>query len=362
MSERGGSTRSGGTVTRRAAVLLGSSGLAAALTACSTRASSPSPSRTGWHGLPVSSPAEPGDAPAPTRTPVGDVVPLPDGTHPWGVAVAPAVGAVYLAARHQDRLVSVDLTTHAVQTHRVPGSARMIDLAGPHGSLLLPAEDKATLYRLALPSLEVKEALRTRRQPHQAVQVGDRVFVTEEYGHAVRAFRGGKAIADLGEVVQPGGITAVGGRVAAVDVATNHLFVWDASTLRLLGVLPAGEGPSHVVPVGGSRVAVCDARGHAVLTYDLAGTPRTLGRAAVPGRAFWICADPTTGTVYTALADANLVAKLRVDGAGRPVLVATASTVQQPISMDLHAAGGMLAVGGYARSQLQLLPLAAFDA
>jgi 6-phosphogluconolactonase (cycloisomerase 2 family) len=200
----------------------------------------------------------------------------------------------------------------------------------------------------------------TRKQPHEAVVVGDTTFVTEEYGHAVRAIRNGRTVADLQQPVQPGGITAVGDRVAAVDVSTNTLFVYDAATLHLLAALPAGKGPSHVVPIGGTRVAVCDARGDQVLTYDLAGSPRALGAAAVPGNAFWIVGDPDTGTIYTALANTNLVAKLRVDASGTPVLVSTVPTVRNPISFDRDMTTGTLYVGGYADSQLQIIPSSAF--
>ncbi|MBW4043171.1 MAG: hypothetical protein HIU86_13805 [Acidobacteria bacterium] len=347
-------------IVRRWIVLAAAAALLAGCTSGPAEPAAPSPVRTGYGGRPITGPAEPGTAPPVTTPPAGRVVDLPAGTHPWGVAVAARYGTVYLSPRHQDRLDVYDMASGAVRVVEAPGSARMIDLASPDGPLLLPAEDKATLYSLALPSLDVVSSAPTRKQPHEAVVVGDTTFVTEEYGHAVRAIRNGKTVADLPQAVQPGGITAVDGRVAAVDVATSTLFVYDATTLRLLAALPAGQGPSHVVPIGGSRVAVCDVRGDAVLTYDLAGTPHALGRAAVPGRAFWIVADPGTGTIYTALANTNLVAKLRVDGAGRPALVSTAPTVRNPVSMDLDMTTGALYVGGYADSQLQIIPASAF--
>ncbi|WP_147392068.1 YncE family protein [Amnibacterium setariae] len=350
-------------IARRAALLLGGTGvLATTLAACTATppAKKPSPARTGYGGRPITGAAEPGSAPIPTRTPAGRVVALPAGTRPWGVAVAPFVGRVYLAARHQDAFVVVHLRTNAVQKVAVPGSARMIDLVSTTGPLLLPAEDKATLYELALPSLDVVRSSATKRQPHQAVVVGDTTFVAQEYGHAVRVLRDGRRVADLPEPVQPGGITATDGRVAVVDVATATLFVYDATTLRLLAALPAGEGPSHVTLIGDARVAVCDVRGNAVLTYDLAGAPRRLGRAAVPGRAFWILADPEARTIYAALANTNRIVRLSVDRNGHPTVTGTLPTVQQPISMDLDAASGTLYIGGYAASQLQIAPVSAF--
>ncbi|MFD1722063.1 YncE family protein [Amnibacterium endophyticum] len=346
------------TTTRRGllggAALLGA-GLLAGCTAAPS-APTPSPTRTGYGGVPLTRAAEPGDAPEPTEAPAGRVIPLPEDGRPWGVAVSG--GTAYVALRGPARLAVVDLAQGAVRTVPMVGSARMIDLAGDGGPLLYPAESANRLLELALPSLEVTRSVPTRRQPHQAVQVGDEVWISEEFGHAVRVVRGDDVLADLPQPVQPGGITAAAGRVAVVDVAANLLFVYDAASRDLVAALPAGEGPSHVVPTGGSRVAVCDVRGNAVLTFDIGGEPRRLGRAAVPGRAFWIEADAGSGTVYTALADANLIARLRLNGAGAPVLDGTMPTVRQPISFDL--AGGDLAIAGYAGSQLQVAPTSAF--
>lgn len=349
---------------RRIAAALVPVALAVTLAGCATAApapsSSPSPSRTGYRGAPLTAAAEPGDAPEPTTAPVGRVIALPEGGKPWGVAAAPALGTAYLSLRDPARLAAVDLDSGEVRTTAMPGSARMIDLAGSRGPLLYPAESADRLLELSLPDLGADASVATRRQPHQAVQVDGTTWITEEFGHAVRVVDGaGRVLADLPQPVQPGGITAAAGRVAVVDVAANLLFVYDAASRRLVAALPAGEGPSHVVPIGGSRVAVCDVRGNAVLTYDLAGTPRLLGRAAVPGRAFWIEADAATGTVYTALADANRIARLRLDDRGAPVLDGTIPTVRQPISFDL--ADGTLYVAGYAGSQLQIAPVTAFD-
>lgn len=335
----------------------------ATLTGCSSTPapmSTPSPTETGYRGAPLSKPAEPGNAPDPKQQPVGEVVALPDGTHPWGVAVAHQVGQVYLAARKQDRFAVYDMSTGKATSKAVPGAARMIDLVGQDGPLLLPAEDKGRLYELALPSLDVVSSAPAGKQPHQAVRVGDTTFVSEEYGHAVRVLRDGEVVKRFTQPDQPGGITAVGNRVAAVDVTANRLFVFDATTLELVADLPAGEGPSHVVPIGGDRVAVCDVRGNAVITYDLSGTPKELGRASVPGRAFWIEADAATGTIYTALANTNRIAELTVRADGSPRLVATVPTVRNPVSFDRDPVTGDLYVGGYADSQLQIIPADAF--
>lgn len=315
---------------------------------------------TGYQGRPITPAAEPGTAPEPTTQPVGRVVALPDGSKPWGIAYDPATGLALVALRSPGRLGAYNTRTQAMTITKAPGAARMIDLAAPGGPLLYPAETTDTLARIALPSLDVRGTTPAGRAPHQAVTVGTTVFVTNEFGHAVRALRDGRTVALARQPVQPGGITATSGRVAAVDVATNTLFVYDASSLELVAALPAGEGPSHVVPIGGGRVAVCDVRGNAVLTYDLTGTPRPLGRISVPGRAFWIEANPATNTIYTALSNTNRIVALRVRGDGSMERIASVPTVRQPNSFDLDPSTGTIYVAGYTNAELQIIPANAF--
>ncbi|PZF56530.1 hypothetical protein DEJ23_10205 [Curtobacterium sp. MCSS17_008] len=350
---------------RRSAAIVTSLATVAVLAGCSSTSSDPTaepsePAPTGYQGAPLSGPAEPGEAPEPEQTPVGQVVDLPEDTHPWGVAVAPSVGQVYLAARKQQRFAVYDTESGDVTGKDVPGAARMMDLAGLDGPLLLPAEDTGELYELALPSLEVTSSTPAGEQPHQAVRVGDTTFVSEEHGHAVRAIRDGEVVKRFTQPTQPGGITAVGDRVAAVDVRANLLFVFDAESMELVAALPAGEGPSHVVPIGDDRVAVCDVRGNAVITYDIGGDPKKLGSVDVPGRAFWIEADAASGTIYAALSDTNKIAELSLRSDGSPQLDATVPTVRNPVSFDRDPEDGTLYVGGYADSELQIIPRDAF--
>ncbi|WFR65833.1 hypothetical protein P9139_11760 [Curtobacterium flaccumfaciens] len=123
---------------RRAASALAASVAALALVAgCSdtnsTSTSTPSPTKTGYEGAAITGAAEPGTAPEPTTKPAGEVVDPPEGTRPWGVAVAHSVDRVYLAARKQNRFAVYDLESGKVTSADVPGSARMIDLASPGG-------------------------------------------------------------------------------------------------------------------------------------------------------------------------------------------------------------------------------------
>lgn len=303
--------------------------------------------------------AEPGKAPEPAQHPAGRVTRLPRNSRPWGVAADHKQGLVVVALRKPGRLAVYHPRADKVRVQRGP-TARMIDFTGPGGALLVPAEHENTLYTLRVPGLRPSSKVPAGKSPHQAVRVADTTFVSDEFGHAVRALRHGKTVHTFDEPVQPGGVTAAGDRVAAVDVATNTLFVYDARSMKLVDALPAGKGPSHVVPIGGHRVAVCDVRGHAVFTYDIGAQPHRLGRTAVPGRAFWLEADPTTGTIYAALPNTNKIAKLRLRHNGAPQLVSTVPTVRQPISMDLDQVTDTLYVAGHSNGELETIQPSAF--
>ena len=311
---------------------------------------------------PAGPPAEPGTAPALTAAPAGQVIALPSRSAPWGIMAAPGTGQVVVSLRDPGGLGVLDTRTNTLRVVDTPDSAeaRHLEVAGPAGPLLLPSEDKNTLYTLALPSLQVLTRTPAGHSPHDAVQVGDRTFVTDEFGHQVSVLQGGRTIATLPQPVQPGGINAADGRVAVADVATATLWVYDATTLAPLAALPAGDGPSHVKPLGGSRVAVVDVSGDAVMTYDLAGTPHQIGRVPVPGRAFGLDTDPATGTIYAVLSNINQVAKLTTDPGGVPKLVGTVPSVRQPNSLTLDPATGALYVAGNVDPQLQIIPSAAF--
>lgn len=309
---------------------------------------------------PVRPAAEPGDAPPPVAAPTGTVIALrPDGL-PWGVAVLPSSGTVVAALRNPEALAAYDLRTGAVRTVPAPGGARMLDLAAPDGPLLFPAENRDRVFRIDPATLAADAGVPAGRSPHQAVIVDDTTFVSDEFGHEVRALRAGRTVAEFRGPVQPGGITAVDGRVVAVDVATATLFVYDAATLRPVAALPAGDGPSHVRPLPGGRVAVSDVAGNAVYTYQITGTPRMLGRSAVPGRAFWVETDPRTSTVYAALSNTNLIAALHVNPDGSLSPPVTVPAVRQPVSMDIDPNNGTLYIAGYANSQLEIIRPDAF--
>ncbi len=305
--------------------------------------------------------AEPQTAPSPTVAPHGSVVAV--GDTPEGIVVDGGSGGsggsggaplAVAALRDPDSLALVTLDSrHAVSHLAVPGRARHLRLA-PNGLLLLPGEDVNKLFEIALPAGTVAAQFVTGRQPHDAVVAGGRVWVTDELAGTVTSLGAGGRTLPAG--LQPGGIGAADGRVAAADVRGNKLYVFDARSQRQIAVLPAGAGPTHVVQVGPDTVAVADTRGNAVLLYALDRTPCLLARLSLPGGPYGLAADLGRRRLWVALSGRNQLVRLDVtatrlkkDGPRYP-------TVQQPNSLAVDGATGEVVVAGATkRGTLQFL-------
>ncbi|MGH3796441.1 MAG: YncE family protein [Pseudonocardiaceae bacterium] len=302
-------------------------------------------------------PAEPGQAPALIGAPAGQVRPLPGGA-PEGIAADPASGLIAIALRNPGRVALVDPATGQTRTLPMPGAARHLVIPRP-GELLVPVESTGQLIEVALPQGTVTAAVTVGRQPHDAVRVGDTVFVANEFGRSVGVVRAQRMTRTLPGPTQPGGIAAAAGRVAVADVAGNRLYVYDAATLQQVAVLPAGAGPSHVRPVGHGRVAVADTRGNAVLVYDLRGQPRQVGRVPVPGRAYGLATDPEHGRAFVTLPNTNQVVALQVGDDGSVRTVGILGTVRQPNSVAYDPRSDTVLVAGAANSELQTIAASA---
>ena len=293
--------------------------------------------------------AEPETAPSPTVTPIGQVIGV--GDTPEGLVVdddpggagGPALAVV--ALRRPDSLALVDLAApHTVKLIATPGRARHLRLEAPTGPLLLPGEDVNKLFELALPSGRVTAEFVTRRQPHDAVSAGGRIWVTDELAGTVTSLGAGGKTLPAG--LQPGGLAAAGGRVAVADVRGNKVYVFDAASQKQVGVLPAGTGPTHVVQVGPSTVAVADTRGNGVLLYALDGRPRLLARLSLPGGPYGLAADLSRHELWVALSGRNQLVRVEVGPSTLSAKGPRYATVQQPNSVAVSAATGSVVVAG----------------
>ncbi len=341
-------------------------GFAAALivfAACTTAENGDvAPPRTspGSEQAPLPPPAEPEEAPPVQAPPAGTTVAsLPAGS-PEGAAVDPRSGTLAVALRSPDRLALVDTASDEVRIAPAPGAARHL-VPGQPGNVLVLGENADSLARVALPSGRVQQRVETGRQPHDAAQVGDTVFVSNEGGSTVGVVRDGQQVRTIGDLAHPGGLTAAENRVAAVDVRGNDLHVFDTNTLEQVAELPAGSGPSHVRPIGAGRVAVADTRGNAVHVFDLTGEPRRTGSYGVSGRAYGLATDPARDRVYATLPNTNRVTAFDIRSDGSLSKSASLPTVRQPNDVAVDPSDGGVFVVGATESQIQRIPRTMFD-
>jgi DNA-binding beta-propeller fold protein YncE len=308
----------------------------------------------GRGAAPAKRAAEPAGAPTTLVAPAGRLVAL-GGSGPEGLVADPKTGLVAVALRAPARLALVDGRSGRVTgTVALPGSARHAALAAAGGPVLVPVEDRGMLLQVGLPAGTVVTRTVVGRGAHDAAAWAGRVFVSDEGAAAVSVVQDGRVVATLTGSQQPGGVAAGDGRVGVVDVRGGLLYVYDPATLGLVGRVPAGAGPTHVVADGHGGLVVADTRGGALLRYRLRPDVRLVERLALSGRPYGLAADPGRRAIWVTLTDANRLIGLRLTRDGlRPF--ANLPTVRQPNSVALDVASGRVDVAGSADGMLQIL-------
>ncbi len=319
-------------------------------------ASHPTASPGHAHAHPLNG-TEPAVAPALTHSPVGRVVSV--GAAAEGIVAAPAAGVVAVAVRDPDRIVLLSTRTGRV-VRRVPiaGPARHLALDGTR-TLLVPAAPVDRLLELPLADTGAHAGRDTRSivtgaLPHDAAALDGRVFVADEFGHAISVIAGGRAVARVPGFVQPGGVAGVAGRVALVDVAADTVTLVDPRTLRELGRASAGTGPSHAVAGPDGRLYVVDTRGGALYAFAVRPQLRRLARLVLPDRPYGIAFDRADGRLFVTETGANRLVELDVTGV-RPRILATFPTVRQPNTVTVDPGTGEVYVAGAAAGVVQEL-------
>jgi DNA-binding beta-propeller fold protein YncE len=306
--------------------------------------------------------AEPAVAPALTRAPAGRVIRVGAGAE--GIIAVPAAGVVAVAVRDPDRIALLSIRSGAVVRHiPIAGPARHLALDGrrtllvpeaPVDRLLeLPLSDVVPRHRATTSvhdtttaaALHRGRSIATGSLPHDAAALDGRVFVADEFGHAISVIKGDRAVARIGGFVQPGGIADVAGRVALVDVAGDTVTLVAPRTLRELGHADAGAGPTHDAPGPGGRLYVTDTRGGGLYTFATRPRLRALGRLVLPDRPYGIASDPARGRLWVTETGSNRLVELDVS-APRPRIVATFPTVRQPNTVAVDPTTGDVYVAG----------------
>lgn len=286
--------------------------------------------------------AEPAVAPETSRAPAGrveEVAPLVQ-----GIAFDTETNLLAVAAREPYRLLLLDPTTLDVRSSvELPGKARHLQIAGDR--VLVPTETADTLVQVSLPGGEVRFSTKVARYPHDAAGArGGDVVVANEFAGSISLVRDGTVVASVEDLEQPGGVLVDGDIVAVVDVGAFTLSTYDLGSFERTARADAGRGPTHVVLLGGGRVAVADTRGDQILVYTLDPLEQ-VGRLRLDGTPYGVASDPITNTVWVTLTARNEVVGLDIS-ADTPEVIARYPTVRQPDTVAVAPGSRALWVTG----------------
>jgi DNA-binding beta-propeller fold protein YncE len=303
-------------------------------------------------GLPA---AEPGHDATLGAPPAGRSVPV--GADPQGIVVQAdgqlvAVGTHTAAGRDPSSLVVLSARTgRVVKRIGLAGAPRHLAIAGPRGPVLVPEERVDRLVEVSLPSGRTR-AFGTGDFPHAAAAGGGRVFVGNERGGTLTEIFPSGRVRTIAGFTQPGGLAAVDGDMAVVDVATFTLTLLDIDTAAVIGRLPAGRGPTHDAAADG-RIYVLDTRGDAVLTYS-AHPFRRIGRLGLAGSPYGVALDPVRRRLWVTETATNRVAELSLSGR-LPRLIRSYPTGVQPDTVAVDTQTGRVFLANQVAGTVQII-------
>jgi len=320
-------------------------------------------------------PAEPAASPEQRQAPAGTVLELPNGGEAEGIVADPETGIVAVATRDPDAIILVmDATGRAERPKladvRIPESPRHMQLAAPGGPVLATAERTDDLIEVTLPDALPATGrpggprVRTVRVgdfPHDATAAGPpgdptaRIFVADEGGDTISVVEGESVAATLPAAEQPGGIANADGVIGVIAVAERVLTTYDAESLEETGEVEAGVGPTHLVAGDDGRFYVADTQGDAILVFDAGPPPELLDRVNLPGAPYGIAIDNENRRLWVTQTARNRVVEYVIpeEGPAAPKRVRSFRTVQQPNTVAVDPASGLVYVAGRANGVLQ---------
>lgn len=301
---------------------------------------------------PLPSAPEPAVAPPLETVPVGRVVPV--GTMPEGIVVDSTTGLVAVGLREPAGIALVDLEGQVVQRVDLDGAPRHLRLAGPGGPVLVPAEGSDQLVRVGLPDGQVSSVTRVGRNPHDAVALGERVFVANEFADDVSVVVGDEVVDETPAPLQPGGIAAGDDAVAVVGVRARQTKVFDAASLEAVGTVVSGAGPTHVVAEQ-DRAFVADTSGDAILALSLRPAVAEIARVEAAGAPYGMALDTARQRLWVTLTASNEIVAFDITD-DQPRLVTRLASVRQPNSVAVDPSTGNVYVTGTADGVLQIIP------
>jgi hypothetical protein len=346
---------------RRAVVLT----LLSALAACGSDGASPGGGAGGREGaqtatcgqreaLPERLPPfpEPAKSPPPRERPEGRVVALPG--RPEGLAFDQQTGQLAIGINEPRGLVAfVDGQSGMIRRRiALPAGPRHLRFAGGTGTLLIPAEGASALIELQSGDREGPESTPVGRQPHDAVAAArGRIFVVNELDSSMSVVEDDRVVCTLPTTANPGGVAAAegGGSVAAVGVRSTQLRLYDARSLRGMGEVGVGIGPTHVVSDGERRLFIADTRGDAIVFVRTRPRVEVRSRQGLPNSApYGLAYDGERDELWVTSTERNRVVLFRRRERRRSF-----PTVRQPNSVAVDERTGRVFVAGrYGELQL----------
>ncbi len=294
--------------------------------------------------------AEPARSPPVDTPPAGRVVAI--GNKPEGMVVDARTRLLAVGLTDPDLLALVDIDSgQVVRRVPLPESPRHLRLAGPGGPVLVPAERSDELVEVSLPSGR-KRVTGVGRFPHDAASDGrGRIFVGDELGDTMSVLERGRRVDVVGAPVQPGGVVTSpdGTRVAVVGVRERALQLFDTATLKTLGQIDVGIGPTHVMALG-DRFFVVDTRGNGLLEVRTEPDLRIHRRTALAGAPYGIALDARRRRFWVTLTETNELVHL-TDSRRLEVL----PTVRQPNTVAVDERTGRVFVASRTDGTLQII-------
>jgi DNA-binding beta-propeller fold protein YncE len=295
---------------------------------------------------------EPASAATLTVTPSGRLVSV--GTKPEGIAIDSAHGLIAVAVRSPASVVILDRQGAVVRRIDLPSAARHLRFAAGSGLLLVPAEQSQQLIQIDVQAGKITTIAAVGRQPHDAVAVGSRVFVSNEFSDTVSVVEGERVVGSSTAPKQPGGIAESDGVIAVVGVRSHTLSLVDSGSLATVATVPAGQGPTHVVGSPGGRFFVADTVGNALLTFAAAPAPHLVSRLAIAGTPYGLALDTVHNRLFVSLTARNQVVEYDVGG-DIPVESGRFPTPREPNSVTVDAVTGTVFVTGTADGVVQIV-------
>lgn len=298
--------------------------------------------------------AEPPRSPPPRVAPAGVIVRI--GHRPEGIVADPLTGTVAVGLHEPDGLALLDGRRLRLRTTiRLSGAPRHLGLERPGGPVLVPAEPAGTVIRVGLPRGRPVSEVRVGRQPHDLTVARDRVFAGNELGNSISVLEGARVTKTFPVALQPGGLAAIeqGSRVAVVSVRERVLELFDSTTLRRTDRVTAGVGPTHIACLDGGPCYVTDTSGDSLLVYTLRPRIELDRRLRLPGGPYGIALDSARARLWVTLPGANQLVELPAHG--RPHVLRTFPTVQQPDTVAVDRTTGRVFVTGKIAGVVQVI-------